>query len=132
MTKKLSFPAQPSTSEMGEGLRARGVDSCRRAPEDKLRGEVSGWVGGLCGGAQAELEVPRYERELGAGPGGAMNPLHMSGAGELFVDASFMPGDTGWAPPRKRKNTSEARTLLLHPLWLPKPGPPNSLDNLSL
>ena len=61
-----------------------------------------------------------------------MNTLHMSGAGEMFVDASFMPGDTGWVPPRKKKNTSKARTLLLYPLQLPKPGPSNSLDNLSL
>lgn len=46
MTKKLCFPAQPSTSEVGEGLRARGVDSCRRAPEDKPTAKGGGVGGG--------------------------------------------------------------------------------------
>lgn len=43
----LPYPAQPSTSEVGEGLRARGVDSCRRTPS---RGQAHGRGCGGCGG----------------------------------------------------------------------------------
>lgn len=80
-----------------------------------------------------ELEVLRCEGETGASPGGAVSPLHMSGAGEIFAEDSFTPGDTGWVPRTCcRKNTGKAGTIFLHPLWLPGPGPPNSLDSLSL
>ena len=43
----LPYPAQPSTSEVGEGLRARGVDSCRRPPS---RGQAHGRGCGGWGG----------------------------------------------------------------------------------
>ena len=47
----LPYPVQPSTSEVGEGLRARGVDSCRRPPS---RGQAHGRGCGGCGGMGRE------------------------------------------------------------------------------
>lgn len=67
-------------------------------------------VGGLMWGAQAELEVPRYERESEPVLGSHEPSAHGVGAGDICLCQEMI----GWVPPRKRKNTKPEHFCYTH------------------